>query len=180
MVLRTERLLLRPFEEHDATRLARLAGTRRVADTTVSIPHPYSPEQALADIRRFRDEFESGFSAHFAMAAAEQRDDFFGDVLLKLIDRVHEMAELGFWIDEGEGGKGYVTEASVAALFYAFDTLKLNKVCAHSMVRNPASARVLARLGFRYEGCLRQRVRKWGLFEDVDAWGLLREEWRLP
>jgi RimJ/RimL family protein N-acetyltransferase len=33
---------------------------------------------------------------------------------------------------------------------------------------------VLARLGFHHEGVLRQRVRKWGVFEDVDAWSLLR------
>ena len=45
------------------------------------------------------------------------------------------------------------------------------------MVRNPASGRVLAHLGFRPEGLLRQRVRKWGVFEDVVICGLVRADW---
>jgi RimJ/RimL family protein N-acetyltransferase len=173
--MRTERLILRPFLEEDAPRLATLAGTRRVADTTVSIPHPYSPEQALGEIRRFQAEYDSGLSAHFVFGL-EGSAEWFGEVLLKLIDRVHSQAELGFWIDEGWTGKGYVAEASGEALRYAFGPLDLNRINAHSMVRNRASAKVLARLGFHHEGCLRQRVRKWGVFEDVDAWSLLRSD----
>jgi RimJ/RimL family protein N-acetyltransferase len=173
MILRTERLVLRPFMEEDAPRLAALAGTRRVADTTASIPHPYSPEQALGEIRRFQAELQSGSSTHFVFALAES-EEWFGEVLLKLIDTVHSQAELGFWIDAASSGKGYVTEASGAALRYAFGPLALNRINAHSMVRNQPSAKVLTRLGFRHEGVLRQRVRKWGVFEDVDAWSLLR------
>jgi RimJ/RimL family protein N-acetyltransferase len=173
--MRTERLILRPLVEADAPRMAALAGTRRVADTTVSIPHPYSEEQALSEIRRFQSEFQSGLSAHFAFGLAEGTD-WFGEVLLKLIDRVHSQAELGFWIDEAWIGKGYVAEAAAAALRYAFGPLQLNRINAHSMVRNQASAKVLTRLGFHHEGCLRQRVRKWNVFEDVDAWSLLRSD----
>jgi RimJ/RimL family protein N-acetyltransferase len=174
-ILRTERLILRPFIEDDASRLAALAGTWRVADTTGSIPHPYSPEHALSEIRRFQAEFQSGLSAHFVFSLHGSAD-WFGEVLLKQIETTHSQAELGFWIDEGASGKGYVTEAASAALGYAFGPLALNRICAHSMVRNRASAKVLTRLGFHHEGCLRQRVRKWGIFEDVDAWSLLRND----
>jgi RimJ/RimL family protein N-acetyltransferase len=45
------------------------------------------------------------------------------------------------------------------------------------MVRNPASERVLARHGFRVEGVLQQRVRKWGVFEDVVLQALLKPDW---
>ena len=45
------------------------------------------------------------------------------------------------------------------------------------MVRNPASGRVLARIGMKQEGLLRQRVRKWEVFEDVVLMALLREGW---
>jgi RimJ/RimL family protein N-acetyltransferase len=53
----------------------------------------------------------------------------------------------------------------------------INRVHAYHMLRNPASGRVLARLGFREEGVLRQRVRKWGVFEDVVLQALLKEDW---
>jgi RimJ/RimL family protein N-acetyltransferase len=44
------------------------------------------------------------------------------------------------------------------------------------MVRNPAAGRVLAKLGFRHEGLLRERVRKWGIYEDVLLMALLRRD----
>ena len=45
-VLETERLLLRPLTPDDAATVARLAGNREIAHTTISIPHPYSEDQA--------------------------------------------------------------------------------------------------------------------------------------
>jgi RimJ/RimL family protein N-acetyltransferase len=68
-------------------------------------------------------------------------------------------------------------EALAAVLRYAFQDLDLNRVYAYHMVRNPMSGRVLSRLGFEVEGILRQRVRKWGLFEDVVLQALLRADW---
>ena len=60
---------------------------------------------------------------------------------------------------------------------FAFESLGLNRVYAHHMVRNPASGRVLAKLGMQREGLLRQRVRKNDAFEDVVLCALVREDW---
>ena len=46
------------------------------------------------------------------------------------------------------------------------------------MLRNPGSGRVLEKNGFRQEGLLRQRVRKWGQFEDVALCAILLQEWK--
>ncbi|MEA5467646.1 GNAT family protein [Spirulina sp. 06S082] len=46
------------------------------------------------------------------------------------------------------------------------------------MARNPASGRILHKLGMRQEGLLRDRTRKWGVFEDVLLYAILEEEWR--
>jgi RimJ/RimL family protein N-acetyltransferase len=45
------------------------------------------------------------------------------------------------------------------------------------MVRNPASGRVLEKIGMRREGVLRHLVRKWGKYEDVVILAILREDW---
>lgn len=45
------------------------------------------------------------------------------------------------------------------------------------MVRNPASGRVLEKIGRKQEGLLRHRVRKWGVFEDVVLLAILRADW---
>jgi RimJ/RimL family protein N-acetyltransferase len=62
-------------------------------------------------------------------------------------------------------------------LRFGFKELNLNRIYAHHMVRNPASGRVLAKTGMNREGLLRQRVRKWDVFEDVVLLACLREDW---
>jgi len=86
-------------------------------------------------------------------------------------------AELGFWVAGQAWDKGYATEAARRIVRHDFEELKLNRVYAHHMVRNPASGKVLEKLGMRREGLLRQRVRKWGGFEDVALLAILREDW---
>ena len=54
--------------------------------------------------------------------------------------------------------------------------MKLNRIHAHHMLRNPASGRVLEKIGMKQEGILRERVRKWGVFEDVAVLSILRKE----
>jgi RimJ/RimL family protein N-acetyltransferase len=84
---------------------------------------------------------------------------------------------MGFWVGVEHWRQGYATEAAEALLRYGFDTLGLNRIYAHHMVRNPASGRVLEKAGMKREGLLRQRVRKWGVFEDVVLLAILREDW---
>ncbi len=176
--LQTDRLIIRPFVAADAPRLAKLAGTRRVADTTVSIPHPYSAEQALGDIEHYNAEFQTGAGAYFAIAFREAPQDLIGGVLIKCIDRPHEQGELGYWIDETYSGQGLVTEAGHCVLDYGFNVENLHRMCAYHMVRNTASGRVLERLGMRQEGRLRDMVKKWGVYEDVMLWSILRDEFK--
>jgi RimJ/RimL family protein N-acetyltransferase len=80
------------------------------------------------------------------------------------------------WIAEEVESQGYMTEAGEALVPWAFSALPINRITAWNMVRNPASGRVLRKLGFTQEGCLRQMVRKWGVFEDVWAWSRLRSD----
>lgn len=172
--LRTERLLLRAFDEADASRLAQLGGAREIADTMISVPHPYTLAQALTNIAAFAQESSAGTGFHFGITLPGDPRKFIGYAALKYIDREHEEAELSFWIDADSAGNGYVTEAAQALIGMAFGPLGLNRICAYHMKRNPASSKVLAKLGFTMEGCLRQRVKKWGRYEDVNIWARLR------
>jgi RimJ/RimL family protein N-acetyltransferase len=100
-----------------------------------------------------------------------------GTIGLRDIDAEHSQAELGFWVAVECWGQGYATEAARAVVGFGFGQLGLNRIYAHHMVRNPASGRVLTKVGMKQEGLLRQRVRKWGVFEDVVPMAMLREEW---
>ena len=72
-----------------------------------------------------------------------------------------------------------MSEAVGAVVRFAFECLGLNRLFAYHMLRNPTSGRVLEKNGFSQEGLLRQRVQKWGQFEDVALWAILRQEWQV-
>ena len=176
-VLETPRLRLRPLELFDTSAIQKAAGVREIADTMISIPHPYPPGEAKRYVARQQAEREAGRSVTFTI---EQNAEgwFCGLVEVRDIDREHSQGELSFWLAIEDWGRGYMSEVVQAMVRYGFEGLGLNRLHAYHMLRNPASGRVLEKNGFKQEGLLRQRVRKWGQFEDVALWAILRQEWQ--
>lgn len=172
--LRTMRLILRPMEPADAPEVQRLAGDRAVADMTMRIPHPYPDGVAEQWIGRQAEAWRCGESLDLGAVLTDGQ--FIGVIGLTGFSAEHEHAELGYWIGRPWWGQGYCTEAARALLRWAFETLGLHRVHAQHFRRNPASGRVMQKLGMRREGTLRQHVRKWGAFEDLEVYGLLRGE----
>jgi ribosomal-protein-alanine N-acetyltransferase len=74
--------------------------------------------------------------------------------------------ELGYIVDVGSVGSGLATEMAEAGVRYCFDELRLHRIEACYMPANTGSARVLAKLGFEFEGVLRGLVRVNGVWED--------------
>jgi ribosomal-protein-alanine N-acetyltransferase len=175
--IETVRLNLRPLVLDDAPTVARLAGRREIADTTISIPHPYSEQHARDWISRNNEGQVPAKEVVFAVVTKTDMQ-LVGAVGLRDIDQEHGQAEMGFWISVDWWGRGYATEAAQTLLRFGFETLKLNRIYAHHMLRNPASGRVLEKIGMRREGVLRERVRKWDVFEDVAILSIIRKEWQ--
>jgi RimJ/RimL family protein N-acetyltransferase len=74
-------------------------------------------------------------------------------------------------------GSGVVTEAARALVSVGFEELRLHRVWASCLPMNPASARVLEKLGFRREGYLRQNLRIHGVWQDSYLYAVLDTEW---
>lgn len=172
----TDRLILRSFEKRDAPEVQSLAGDRAIADTTLTIPHPYEDGVAEQWIAQHRGQFEAGTHAVFAIELGDDRR-LVGAISLT-IDRDFSKAELGYWIGQPFWNRGYATEAARRIVGYAFDELELNRIASRHLVRNPASGRVMQKIGMRHEGTLREDTVKWGRFEDLELYSLLRSEWR--
>jgi RimJ/RimL family protein N-acetyltransferase len=182
---------LRAFGPGDADAVARLAGDPAIGDAMISVPHPLDPGDAAALLAGYAAEEARGAARHRAVCwaapdaaldgTAPAEDVVVGGVSLRHVDAEHRQAELSFWVGRPWWGRGLAPAAAAAALRLAFDDrpggLGLHRVEAYHMVRNAGSERVLARLGFRREGVLRQRVWKWGRPEDVVAYALLRDEY---
>jgi RimJ/RimL family protein N-acetyltransferase len=177
--LRTDRLILRPFAESDGPRVVELAGAREIADTTLSIPHPYPPDAATSWIAGQLPAWVNGIHADFAITD-KATGDLFG-AIGQGINRMQDHGEMGYWIGLPYWNNGYCTEAARAVVAFAFTELGLHRVYAHHLVRNPASGKVMQKIGMRFEGIHRDHVKKWDKYEDIAAYAILADEWgQLP
>lgn len=87
------------------------------------------------------------------------------------------LAELAFWIRQSSQDKGHGGRAAIHLIERAFKG-KAHKVWARVDPGNRAGRRVLQKLGFKFEGCLRREKRLNGRWADLECWGLLKEEWK--
>lgn len=174
-ILETPRLRLRPFALADAGDVQRLAGTVAVFETTTQIPYPYEDAMAAAWIATHQAAFAELHDATFAIVSRAD-DSLLGAISLMNIVTDHQ-AELGYWLGEPFWNQGFCSEAGIAVLRFAFTRLALHRVHATHMTKNPASGRVMTKIGMRHEGTRRQHLLKLGRFEDVELYGALRSEW---
>lgn len=172
--LQTPRLILRPFQLADAPAVKALAGAYEVAFNTLLIPHPYEDGMAQAWITEHQPTFESG---NFRFAITLRASDTLCGGIALWSDEGNQHAELGYWLGVPFWGRGYCTEAARAVVDYGFEVLHLNRMFATPFARNPASARVMQKVGMTHEGTLRQHFFKWGEFVDAEYYALLRHDW---
>ncbi len=172
--LLTPRLLLRNFRLSDAARVSLLAGDYDIAQMTSSIPHPYDEHQAIQWIQSHESQFNSKTAIHYAIIHLEQ-NILIGAIGLEL-DLPNQSAKLGYWIGKPYWNQGFATEAANSILEYAFGELGLSRVQARHMKKNPASGRVMQKIGMTYEGTLRQSIFRFGNFQDTALYSILRHE----
>jgi RimJ/RimL family protein N-acetyltransferase len=131
----TPRLILRPLSLTDAPSIQVLASERSIADTMISIPHPYPASEAERYLDRQFAEFEAGYSITFAI---ERKFDsvLIGVIEIRDIEREHSQAELSFWLAVAARGHGYMSEALQPIIQFGFEPLELNRLYAYRMVRN--------------------------------------------
>ncbi len=172
--LETERLILRQFHINDAIRVQEFAGTLELARSTF-LPYPYKDGVAERWILSLMDDYKQDRITNFAVELKET-NQLIGSIGL-VLEMTHNRGDLGYWIGLPYWGCGYCTEAGRAVIAYGFNDLKLNRISAPHFSSNPASGRVLQKLGMQHEGTHRQYYYRFGKYEDAEVYGLLREEY---
>jgi len=170
--IKTRRLFLRAFRLTDAPVVQRLAGVFEIADTTLNIPHPYPEGAAAGWISSHPVDFKQQRAVHFAITR-HKTAELIGAISLMNIEKEHRRAEMGYWICREHWNQGFATEAARAVVAYGFDSLNLRRIFASYFMRNPASGRVLGKIGMQEEGILRAHVQKWGRPEDLVICGIM-------
>jgi RimJ/RimL family protein N-acetyltransferase len=174
MQLKLAKSVIRSFRLADAASLTKHIGTYSVARNMATLPHPYTLDNA--------DEWLAKATAqepetHFAITID---DEVVGGIGLELADPArmgvsrHDAA-VGYWLGETFWDRGIMSEAVAAFTDWGFTALDLVRIDAVVYARNPASAWVLAKAGFEFEGRLRARYFKEGEFLDGLLFAKIRE-----
>ena len=149
----TPRLLLRPGWREDAPALLAAIADQRVVCNLAQAPWPYGLADADAFLTRERKAHEP---ACLIMLRGERAPRLIGGIGFGRLPGSGDV-EFGYWLARPFWGCGYATEAGRALLAGARDSLRLKRLVAGHFLDNPASGRVLAKLGFQPTGVTRLR-----------------------
>lgn len=173
-ILQTPRLVLRKFALTDAEDVYAYACDPEVARYTSWNAHA-SLEESRAYIRFELARYAAGEPASWALMHRETGRVIGSGGFVKVAE-AHRKAEIGYVIGREHWGQGLMSEAVNAMLAFTFGTLGLYRVEAFCKVENAASARVMEKVGMRFEGVLRAYVWKNGEPRDVKMYAVLAGE----
>ena len=171
-VIETERLILSQLKEEDLPFVTEYLQDKIFSDVTSNIPYPYTGEHARFWMKMSRESFENNTGYTFAVRNKE------GQILgaIGLHDRDDDKAELGYWMGKPFWNKGYITEAATALIDFGFNELQINKIYATYFLDNPASGRIMEKIGMEKEALLKQHLKKDGKYIDVMMYSILKNK----
>ncbi len=156
--LKLIRCTIRPWQHGDEASLAQHANNRKIwRNLRDTFPHPYTLKDAEEWIR-----FASAENPprNFAIVVEEEAAGGIGFVVKD--DVYRRTAELGYWLGEKFWGRGIITEVVAAMTEYAFANFDICRIQASVYEWNPASMRVLEKVGYQLEARMQKSVTKDG------------------
>lgn len=161
---------IRTYRERDFRSLARNANDRRIAaNLRDGFPHPYTEHHARAYLARV-----ATHRPQLAYAVADGDEIVGGIGILPGEDVDRRTAELGYWLAVPYWGRGIMSRAVRRFTDWAFARFDLLRIHASVFRTNPASARVLEKAGFRFEGRMRSAVFESGQVSDPLLYARIR------
>lgn len=149
MILKTERLILRPWLEEDFEPFARLNADPRVMEY---FPSTLSKEESDQMARSMKEKIEECGWGWWAVTLADT-GEFIGFIGLRALEKSTFPApftpavEVGWRLTFDHWGKGYATEGANACLKFGFETLDLPEIVAYTSLENHRSVAVMQRIG---------------------------------
>jgi ribosomal-protein-alanine N-acetyltransferase len=174
-VLTTERLHLRQILLTDAE-----AFFATFSDEEAMKFYGHEPHRSLKDSQELIERTQALYTQRESIRwgiTLHGEDRVIGSCNFHRFDEGYHRAETGYELNRAFWGQGLMFEAMSAILTYGFTELGLHRVEAVIDILNERSKNLLLKLGFTYEGNLRQRYYFRGRFEDEYYFGLLRDEW---
>lgn len=173
-ILESHRLLLRGLKPEDARGFYDWKLDPWIADNGLSVGFPYPEGAAERFIER---SFTGPDKNQYTWGMVLKEKDLFVGIISLFVTPAHHHAQIGYWIGKEYRNQGITTEAGRILLSDSFMRHNLNRIFAQTFTHNPASVRVLEKLGMKYEATLRKHVlHDTGVYRDLHIYGLLRSE----
>ena len=180
--LRSRRLFLRPLAATDYPAWSEV----RLRNEEWLVPWEPAPLAGRPDVVRDPRAFASRCGARSREAQLGSgfgfgifvKDAFAGEINLSSIRRGPlQSGDIGYWIDQAQAGRSYMSEAVATVLGFAFESLHLHRVEIDIIPRNLRSRRVVEKLQIRQEGTAERLVEINGVWEDHLRFAMTSEEW---
>ena len=181
MELTDESILLRPYVEADAEHLYAAV---RESISEVSRWLPWCHENySIDESRNFitARQLASQGDEWYSFAVFEKSSEvFIGGVGINFVNRVHQFANLGYWVRTSAAGRGFATRATRLAARFGFERLGLRRIEIVAAIDNLASQRVAEKAGAIRECVARKRLLIRGESHDAVIYSLIPEDFELP
>jgi [ribosomal protein S5]-alanine N-acetyltransferase len=159
-----DRFFLNEFQGDDRSALVQHLADREIYERTLRIPYPYT-EACADEWFRILDALMTLHQEPIHFVIRDRDGQLIGSVGFNELEKGHR-AEIGYWLARPWWGKGLMTAAVGRMCDFAFAHWKLVRITGHVFSANEASARVLQKNGFAFEGLLRKHYLKDGRFLD--------------
>lgn len=173
--LETKRLILRRLKPSDAKAVFEYA-----SDPEVTKYVTWQPHKAIAESKSFirfvLNQYKQDKAGDWAIVL-RQTGKVIGTCGFTAINAINNYAEIGYVLSHRYWGNGYMTEAVLALLKFAFDKMSLNRVEAVHILNNAPSGRVMEKAGMKSEGLLQQRIFTAGEYHDVRIYAITKKEY---
>ena len=175
--LETQRLILRPMNMGDAEDIFEYSQDPQVSQHVLWDAHA-SIAESKAYLRYILRQYRNNEPSSWGIVL-KQSKKLIGTIGYMWWNQQNRASEVGYSLSRAYWNHGYMTEALRATLSFGFEQMHLYRIEAQHEVDNPASGRVMEKVGMQKEGVLRGRLYNKGKNVDVSLYAILRGDPRL-
>lgn len=166
---------LTAYRPEDKAALLEYLNNEDIANNTLVIPYPYTPQHADEWLELTEKQWAAGNLSNWSIRNHDGQ--LIGGIgRMQHFGAESHLDEIGYWLGTPFRGQGIMTRAVRTYCKYLFEQEGLVRITATVFPHNPASLRVLEKADFQREGYLRKRYHKNGKYLDGILFAKIKED----